>query len=137
MAERRIPCRKQQRSTGFSVKQMRRSLRLHMEEAQKNLLNTLPKNDGVFFRSDEKRVEQRLARNGLQLPTLLTLSNSDITMPQGTADVNTQYTQGKIKQYGGMELPGREIGRKTELCSRKIYISVAFPFSILWRDTVY
>lgn len=56
-------------------------------------------------------------------------SVSDPTIPQGTADVNTQYTQDsekysrtgesfaslmeqmeeKIKQYGGMELPGREI----------------------------
>ena len=104
----------------------------------RGLIEYAVKNDGVLFQSDDKkRVEQLLARNGLQLPTPLTLSNSDITMPQGTADVNTQYTQGKIKQYGGMELPGREIGRKTELCSRKIYISVAFPFSILWRDTVY
>ena len=82
-------------------------------------------------------------------------SVSDPTIPQGTADVNTQYTQDsekysrtgesfaslmeqmeeKIKQYGGMELPGR--GRKGELCSQKIYISVAFPFSILRRNTVY
>lgn len=56
-------------------------------------------------------------------------SSNDPTIPQGTADVNTQYTQDsekysrtgesfaslmeqmeeKIKQYGGMELPGREI----------------------------
>lgn len=56
-------------------------------------------------------------------------SSNDPTIPQGTADVNTQYTQSgekysrtgesfaslmeqmeeKIKQYGGMELPGREI----------------------------
>ena len=73
-----------------------------------------------------KKIES--APNTTQDRRVGTLSN-DPTIPQGTANVNTQYTQsGKkyslsginsgnveellapyIKQYGGMELPGREI----------------------------
>lgn len=73
-----------------------------------------------------KKIES--APNTTQDRRVGTLSN-DSTIPQGTADVNTQYTQDGekyslsginsgnveellapyIKQYGGMELPGREI----------------------------
>lgn len=56
----------------------------------KALLEYANENDGFLYQSDKiKEVKQLLERNGLQLPTPLKLSDSDITVPQKALGVNT------------------------------------------------
>ena len=58
----------------------------------KSLIAQAAANDGVLYQSpDNKRVSQLLARNGLQLPTPLKLSNSVVNIPQNGTDVNTNF----------------------------------------------
>ena len=51
-------------------------------------------NNGVLYQKHNiEKVGQLLARNGLQLPTPLKLSASDIRIPQKYTDVNKNYAQ--------------------------------------------
>ena len=52
------------------------------------------KNGGVLYQNpDTNKVRQLLARNGLQLPTPLKLSDSDITVPQSEQSVNSSISE--------------------------------------------
>lgn len=67
-----------------------------------NLIANAVENGGILYKNpDEKRVSQFLARVGLQLPSPLKLSNSDINIPQNGTDVNTQYMQNGINYSAG------------------------------------
>lgn len=60
----------------------------------KTLLEHASKNDGFLYQnSDIEKVRQLLARNGLQLPTPLMLSDSDITVPQKAQFVKNNSMQ--------------------------------------------
>lgn len=51
-------------------------------------------NDGVLYQNpDTNKVSQLLARNGLQLPTPLKLSDSDITVSQNEQSVNSSISE--------------------------------------------
>lgn len=59
-----------------------------------NLIEYAVNNDGVLYQSsDIEKVRQLLARNGLQLPTPLKLSDSDIIVPQSDTSVNTSISE--------------------------------------------
>lgn len=65
----------------------------------KSLLEYAHENNGFLYQSsDIEKVRQLLARNGLQLPTPLKLSDSDITISQEDSIVNTNSTQ-KDEKY--------------------------------------
>ena len=58
------------------------------------LIEYAANNDGILYQNpDMKKVSQLLARNGLQLPTPLKLSDSDITVPQKAQSVNTSISE--------------------------------------------
>lgn len=58
----------------------------------KALLEYANENEGFFYQSPQnKRVRQLLARNGLQLSTPLKISNSTISIPQESEDVNRNF----------------------------------------------
>ena len=55
-----------------------------------SLIEYAVNNNGILYQNpDIEKVSQLLARNGLQLPTPLKLSDSDITVPQKEQSVNT------------------------------------------------
>ncbi len=61
----------------------------------KGLIEHALENEGVLYQSkDTKRVRNLLTRNGLQLSTPLTISNSDISIRQ-----STEKSQGKISDF--------------------------------------
>ena len=58
------------------------------------LIEYAANNDGILYQNpDMEKVSQLLARNGLQLPTPLKLSDSDITVPQKAQSVNTSISE--------------------------------------------
>lgn len=58
----------------------------------KFLIEDAIKNDGVLFEnSDKKRVETLLARNGVQFPTPLKLSDSIINISENRKNVNSKF----------------------------------------------
>ncbi len=60
----------------------------------KSLLEYANENEGFIYQSpDINKVRQLLARNGLQLPTPLKLSDSDITVPQSEQTVNNNIPE--------------------------------------------
>ena len=76
----------------------------------KSLLDYANANDGFLYQSEDiEKVRHLLARNGLQLPTPLRISDSDINIPQKTQDVNTQYMQNS-RDYSFDE---GDIGKRT------------------------
>ena len=63
-----------------------------------SLIEYAVNNNGILYQNpDIEKVSQLLARNGLQLPTPLKLSDSDITVPQNEQSVNTYSTQEEEK----------------------------------------
>ena len=61
----------------------------------KTLIEFANENDGFLYQNeDTEKVRQLLARNGLQLPTPLKLSDSDINVPQNDTDVNNNISTG-------------------------------------------
>ncbi len=60
----------------------------------KFLIEDAIKNDGVLFQnSDKKRVETLLARNGVQFPTPLKLSDSIINISENRENVNREFSE--------------------------------------------
>lgn len=60
----------------------------------KFLIEDAIKNDGVLFQnSDKKRVETLLARNGVQFPTPLKLSDSIINISENRKNVNRKFSE--------------------------------------------
>ena len=63
-----------------------------------SLIEYAVNNNGVLYQNPNiEKVSQLLARNGLQLPTPLKLTGSDITVPQNSTDVNTYFMQDGTK----------------------------------------
>ncbi len=61
----------------------------------KTLLEYANENDGFLYQTENiKKVRELLARNGLQLPTPLKLSDSDIIVASNEQSVNTKFMQG-------------------------------------------
>ena len=59
-----------------------------------SLIEYAVNNNGILYQNpDIEKVSQLLARNGLQLPTPLKLSDSDITVPQKEQPVNTNISE--------------------------------------------
>lgn len=66
----------------------------------KSLLEYARDNDGFLYQSKNKnRVRNLLARNGLQLPTPLKISDSDISVSNSVTNVNTQ----EQKNFGNLK----------------------------------
>ena len=71
----------------------------------KNLLSYANENDGFLYQSNDiEKVRQLLARNGLQLPTPLKLSDSDIIVPSKEQSVNTNSTQESENYTEGIDI---------------------------------
>jgi len=90
------------------------------------LLEYALENDGFLYSSaDKEKVGQLFALYGLQLPTPLKLSDSDIRISQSDADVNSNYMQNvhniiqddtatnSISQVGGNSQEGTDGGKYT------------------------
>lgn len=80
-----------------------------------SLIEYAVNNNGILYQNpDIEKVSQLLARNGLQLPTPLKLSDSDITVPQNEQSVNTYSTQEEEKNTSGNQTEKYSINREFE-----------------------
>lgn len=80
-----------------------------------SLIEYAVNNNGILYQNpDIEKVSQLLARNGLQLPTPLKLSDSDITVSQNEQYVNTNIYGEEEKNTSGNQTEKYSINREFE-----------------------